>query len=220
VLTGFIMIVLFLVTVTVFTSKNFRLSFVPKLGMIFIGVVLAWGYTVNVSGGQIENRYTGVNARGVEKEDLSSGRGDLIGLEVQAFMENPILGIGAGMVKYYRAKKTGIEAASHNELSRLIAEQGIIGILSILLLLVVPLFYRLGNKSNVYFYCFMAFWGATINHSAMRIAAPSMLYGLALLRFEQPTKKLKRNEEEPDELIELMREKKLLPKRRVLPELP
>ena len=37
------------------------------------------------------------------------------------------------------------------------------------------------NKKNYFFYAFLAFWFATINHSGMRIAAPSFLYALALL---------------------------------------
>jgi hypothetical protein len=221
VLTAFIMIAVFIIVIILFNRNSFRLSQLPKFLLIGIGVALAFAYTAAVTGGQITNRYTNKNSIGEEKVDVSAGRGDLAAAEYQAFVENPLLGLGAGMAKYYRARLLGNEGASHNEISRLIAEHGSLGILSLILLLLVPLFYRLGDKSNIFFYSFMIFWGATINHSAMRVAAPSFIYGLALLRFEQPTKKLKRKEElEPDEFVEFMREKKLLPKKRVLPDLP
>jgi hypothetical protein len=37
------------------------------------------------------------------------------------------------------------------------------------------------NKRNLFFYAFLCFWFATINHSGMRIAAPSFIYALCLL---------------------------------------
>jgi hypothetical protein len=43
----------------------------------------------------------------------------------------------------------------------------------------------------VYFYAFLIFWIATINHSAMRIAAPAFFYGMALLYVVKPKVKKK-----------------------------
>ena len=102
-------------------------------------------------------------------------------LEFESFIEHPFLGIGVGRAKEVRFQKTGIHAASHNEVSRIIAEHGLFGILAFLVLVLAPLFLRLGNKSNVFFYSFYLFWLLTINHSAMRIAAPAFIYALSLL---------------------------------------
>jgi hypothetical protein len=221
VLTAIIMIAVFIGTVVLFNRSSFRSSFIPKLSLIAAGLVLAFFYTSIVTGGVIDNRYQNKSTLGKDKEDLTTGRGELSSLEIQAFLENPIFGLGAGMGKYYRLEEAGIAGASHNEVTRLVSEHGAVGVFSLLVLLIAPLFNRLGDKTNIFFYSFLFFWFATINHSAMRIAAPSMLYGLALLRFEQPTKKMKRKQEEqPDEFVEFMREKKMLPKRRSLPELP
>ncbi|MBN4047317.1 O-antigen ligase domain-containing protein, partial [bacterium AH-315-P13] len=67
------------------------------------------------------------------------------------------------------------------EISRLMAEHGSLGILAFLILLLTPFLFRLENNRNVYFYSFFIFWLLTINHSAMRIAFPSFIYGLCLL---------------------------------------
>lgn len=189
--TAFLMIISVIVTLFILKRSAFKISFVPKLAVMAVGLILAWGFTSLVTNGLIDKRYANEDAAGRAKEDLSTGRSELITIELEAFLENPIAGIGAGQVKYYRAAKDGIVAASHNETSRLLSEHGSIGIFSLLVLIFTPLFYRLFDRGNIYFYAFLIFWFATINHSAMRIAAPSFFYGLALLQVVQPKKKVK-----------------------------
>lgn len=181
VLTAFLMIAAVIITLFFLKRSEFKFSFLPKLALMTIGLLLAWGYTSIATSGLIDKRYANEDAAGRAKEDLSTGRAQLIAIELQAFFEHPILGIGAGQVKFYRAKKDGIEAASHNETSRLLSEHGIIGIFSLIILMFYPLALRFSHQGNIYFYAFLIFWFATVNHSAMRIAAPSFFYGLALL---------------------------------------
>lgn len=187
--TAFFMIAAVIGTLFFLKRSEFRFSFIPKLAVLALGLVLAWGYTSLATNGLIDKRYTNQDAAGRAKEDLSTGRAELITIELEAFVDNPLVGIGAGQVKYYRAKRDGIVAASHNETSRLLSEHGSIGILSLALLIFAPLFYRLSHRGNIYFYAFLIFWLATINHSAMRIAAPSFFYGFALLYVVNPVKK-------------------------------
>ena len=56
----------------------------------------------------------------------------------------------------------------------------------LLILFFTPIFLYLDNKQNIYLFCFLLFWLLTINHAAMRTAAPSFVYALSLLkvRFE------------------------------------
>ncbi|OUS21237.1 hypothetical protein A9Q93_01285 [Nonlabens dokdonensis] len=196
VLTAFFMIAAVIFTLFFLKRSEFRFAFIPKLSVIAVGLMLAWGYTSLATSGLIDKRYANEDAAGRAKEDLSTGRAELISIELEAFLENPIGGIGAGMVKYYRAKKDGIVAASHNETSRLLSEHGSIGILSLFVLIITPLIFRLTHKGNVYFYAFLIFWFATINHSAMRIAAPAFFYGMALLYVVKPKLKKKKVKEE------------------------
>jgi hypothetical protein len=94
-------------------------------------------------------------------------------------------------VKEVRLNETGVEAASHNEMSRIIAEHGLLGVFAFLILLITPLIFRLKNKTNLFFYSFYIFWLLTINHSAMRIAAPAFIYGLCLLNITYETRNKK-----------------------------
>lgn len=190
VFTAFFMIIAVIGTLFFLKRSEFRFSFLPKLAVIAVGLVLAWGYTSLATNGLIDKRYANQDAAGRAKEDLSTGRQELATIEFEAFLENPIAGIGAGQVKYYRAERDGIVAASHNETSRLLSEHGSIGIFSLILLIFAPLLYRLRHRGNLYFYAFLIFWLATINHSAMRIGAPSFFYGLALLYIVPPKKKV------------------------------
>ena len=143
--------------------------------------ILTWSLTSVRTDGLINKRYANKDAAGRIKEDVSTGRGVLISSELEAFVENPITGIGVGKVKEYRIQKTGIEAASHNELSRLLSEHGLAGLLALIILILYPLTYRIKNSKNFLFFSFLGFWFLTINHSSMRIAAPALIYGLSLL---------------------------------------
>lgn len=150
--------------------------------IIFLSVaILTWIISTDQTNGMIEKRYSNQNAMGHEKSDVTTGRGDLFLAEFEEFIANPFLGVGVGRVKDLRFQRTGIHAASHNEISRIISEHGLLGVLALSILLLVPLFYRLKNRNNVLFFSFYLFWLLTINHSAMRIAAPAFIYALSLL---------------------------------------
>lgn len=181
-----------IVILIIITYLRGQRRFRSKVFMVlFYGVVLGasvWLYASNRTSGLIENRYANENAMGVAKEDVTTGRKDLFLTEFEAFIESPIVGIGVGKNKNYRFDKTGKVAASHNEISRLLAEHGSLGILALCILLFVPLLLRIENSKNIYFYSFFVMWLLTINHSAMRIAFPSFIYGLCLLDVTFPKK--------------------------------
>jgi hypothetical protein len=71
--------------------------------------------------------------------------------------------------------------SAHNEVSRIFAEHGIIGAFTLLLTFTIPIFLFFRKKSNIFVLPMMAFWFLTINHSAMRVAAPGFIYGLGLI---------------------------------------
>ncbi|VAV85331.1 Oligosaccharide repeat unit polymerase Wzy [hydrothermal vent metagenome] len=181
ILTAFIAILLLVFITYAKGKQKFRVKIRKALFWSVVLGVSTWFYAVNRTSGLIEKRYENKNAAGIEKEDVTTGRGDLFLIEIEAFLENPVLGIGVGKNKAYRFEKTGKVAASHNEISRLLAEHGSLGILAFLILLLTPFLFRFENNKNIYFYSFFIFWLLTINHSAMRIAFPSFIYGLCLL---------------------------------------
>jgi O-antigen ligase len=151
-----------------------------KLIGLGIGGFLLWGTVMAVTGGLIYNRYAGKNTLG-EDQDITTGRGDILSEELVAFFEDPFLGVGVGMGKFFRIEEEGSSLATHNEVARMLAEHGVLGILALLILLLIPLGFLLSKNRNLLMLPFVAFWFLTINHSAMRVALPGFMYGFALL---------------------------------------
>jgi len=166
-------------------NTKFKIKFSVLVFLLTIGLV--WILSSIQTRGFLDMRYANQDASGREKEDITTGRVDLLTYELGEFMENPFLGIGVGNIKELRKDETGVEAASHNEMSRIIAEHGLLGVFAFLILLITPLVFRFNNRSNLFFYSFYLFWFLTINHSAMRIAAPAFIYGLCLLNITYET---------------------------------
>lgn len=154
-----------------------------QLKIIFLGGVLfaSWAFSAAGSSGLIVNRWTGKDAAGREKQDMTTGRVDLLSTELDAFYHNPVIGVGVGKAKSYREEQLGEDIATHSEVSRLLSEHGLLGLLGVTILVVVPMLFWLKFQNNYFFLCFMLFWFLTVNHSAMRIALPAFVYGLALL---------------------------------------
>lgn len=184
VFTAIAMIAVFIIILFWFANARAKnLILVLSLGAIFIGGAV-WSYSVTQTGGMIENRYANKDARGREKDDRLGGREEIAVTELEMFMENPVWGIGVGKNKEYREQMTGIVAASHNEITRLLAEHGSLGVVAFVILLFSPLILYLNNREHIFLLPFFIFWILTINHAAMRIAAPAFIYALTLLKVQ------------------------------------
>ena len=181
VFTAIIMAVIFIIGYYNFTKEQVKAKQISKLILIGGGAMIVWIVSVTQTNNMLYNKYTNRNAKGMKQPDFSSGRFMLIESELDVFSQNPIFGIGAGMGKFHRLEIMGQVKASHNEITRLLSEHGVFGILSILLLIGVPLFHYLNDTRNLFIIPFLLFWLLTISHSSMRIAAPGVFYGLALL---------------------------------------
>lgn len=167
-----------------FTKLNLRAK--NKMMVLMVGAVVlgfsVWTYSSLQTEGMIDKRYANQDALGREKEGLLTGREKLMATEFQMFLDNPIFGVGVGKNKEERMEMTGIEAASHNEITRLLAEHGMFGIVALLILIFVPLSLYPTNRENIFLLSFFVFWALTINHAAMRLAAPAFVYALSLLK--------------------------------------
>ena len=179
VMTGIAMIVLVLFLAYLLSNNlgKSKLKWIMIIsGFLVMGI---WGYSVIQTSGLIAKRYANQDATGRVKKDRLGGREQIIGTELALFKENPVLGVGIGMGKSYRGQMLGQEAASHNEMTRLLAEHGMFGVFILLVLLITPLILFLSNYQNIYFFSFYVFWLLTINHAAMRTAAPAFVYALS-----------------------------------------
>lgn len=189
VITAIIMILLFVVFYYLKTNRKRKKKIGLSVFVFFCVIFMVWLASSLQTSGFIDKRYSNQDAAGRAKADVTTGRMNLLAFELDEFFNNPFLGLGVGKIKEVRFNETGVLAASHNEMSRIISEHGLLGVFSFLILLLAPLILRLRNNSNIFFYSFYAFWLLTINHSAMRIAAPAFVYGLCLLNivYEKPT---------------------------------
>ncbi len=191
--TGFLMIILLLFFL--YTKSNYagRVKLNYLIVLLSIAMMATWAYTSFQTGGLIDKRYANKDAAGRVKESQFTGREDVAKGEIDIFLNNPIFGVGVGKGVEVRKAETGDGTLSHDEITRMLAEHGTLGIIGLLILFFTPLFLYLENKFNMYLLCFLAFWFLTINHAAMRTAAPAFVYSLSLLNVyfnETPKKKV------------------------------
>jgi hypothetical protein len=183
---GLITSVIMIISLLIATYQKLNLAGKLKIQLIsfllVIAAILVFSYTMTKTGGLITNRYSGRNAAGIEKADKLSGRGNLAIAEMEIFLLNPIFGAGIGRGKQAKAELLGHEAASHNEMTRMFAEQGLFGIIIFVFLFFIPLIHKIWNREQLFCIPFFVFWFLTINHAAIRIAAPAFIYGLSLLK--------------------------------------
>jgi len=180
--TGVAMVLLLLAIL--YFQANFQTK--PKIAGIivlsFLATLAVWSYSSIKTNGLLDKRYANQDAAGREKKSQLSGREVLIESELKMFYENPILGVGVGKNKELRKSQTGIDLATHNEITRMLAEHGTLGIVGLLILVITPLYLFAVDRQNILALSFFVFWLLTINHAAMRLSAPAFIYALSLLK--------------------------------------
>lgn len=107
--------------------------------LLILGFMVLAALAANeITGGNLLLRYQGetyATVEGFREKDvntLTSNRFGLIEEEFDLFLDNPILGLGIGNAKFKRIQYKGL--SSHTEITRLLAEQGLFGILIMLLI--------------------------------------------------------------------------------------
>lgn len=182
-LTGFIIIIALVFYLFTKTKNQGKHNLYRLLLFMSIAFFATWLYTSNQTGGLINKRYANQDAAGRVKESQLSGREKIWDGEIDDFLDNPVFGVGVAKALEIREEQTGGKIiASHSEISRTFAEHGTMGIIALLIVFFTPLFLFLDNKQNIYMFSFLLFWLLTINHAAMRIAAPAFVYSLSLLK--------------------------------------
>jgi hypothetical protein len=186
-ITGFLMIVLLLLFLYFKSNFKGRVKLNYSFVLIAFAMMITWGYSSFQTRGLINNRYANQDAQGRAKENQFTGRVDIAATEIDMFLDNPIFGVGVGKGVEVREMETGILAVSHDEITRMLAEHGSLGLMGLLILFFTPLALYLDNKFNLFLFCFVVFWFLTINHAAMRTAIPAFVYSLSLLNVQLPS---------------------------------
>lgn len=115
------------------------------------------------------------------EQSTTTGRGLIVQSDMIAFGEHPLLGVGPHQSKEYHKLLFRFSSA-HTEYSRMLAEHGSFGVIALLILSAL-IWKRLRAPGTplgkAYAVCFMTWALVFMAHSAMRLAAPSFLFGLA-----------------------------------------
>lgn len=102
--------------------------------------------------------------------------------DLQIWLDNPIMGVGAGISIHHRRNILGKVVAAHTEFTRMLAEHGIFGLASILFLFIMAFHsYRRADSPLAKGLILMCFSWAMLemSHAAMRIYAISFMFGLS-----------------------------------------
>lgn len=119
--------------------------------LFVLSLVATWFISINQTDGLINLRYENKDHLGREKESLTTGRGELFMGELDGFVHSPFLGIGSSRAKDARKEIDGQGVTSHSEVSRTLAEHGMLGVIILVILIFKPLAIRSRNKQNYYF---------------------------------------------------------------------
>jgi hypothetical protein len=150
----------------------------PRSALYFGGVVLI----ALVAFTAVEDAAPNVTARLSETYD--AGRVGIAARQVEALIDNPLLGVGPGGTH----DVAGIQ--SHTEPTRMLAEHGVFGAVSLVLLLLWCTVLLLTSRNPTELAVRLAFisWGlAFMLPSGTRMCAYAVLIGLAAARFDSPT---------------------------------
>jgi O-antigen ligase len=143
----------------------------------FLGAAVIFPRLNEFTGGALQERYSSTSG-GMRQTIMEE--------ELDIWRENPLLGVGPGMSKYYRSDMLGLEVASHTEFTRLMSEHGILGLLALLVLIGIAARCYVRAPTVLEKAWVSAFSGWTfieMSHSAMRIVAISLLFGLAMIQW-------------------------------------
>jgi O-antigen ligase len=116
----------------------------------------------------------------------TTNRINIILAEINVWKNNPILGVGPGMAKYYSLDILGFYSAAHTEYTRILAEHGIPGIFAILIFLIIGIKAFLKTPEGLpkaWMAALMVWPMVEMTHSAMRIAAIGFVFGLAVAQW-------------------------------------
>ncbi|MFN0034538.1 MAG: O-antigen ligase family protein [Saprospiraceae bacterium] len=185
-----------------FLSASFRVQMKRVFPSMAGGFLLLAGVAVaanNLTGNFLLYRYQGkstsevILGRSITQSEYLSGREDIMNGELVAFVEHPLLGIGIGRGTILReATYRNQSIASHTEFTRMLGEHGILGLAALLCAFVFFPFQHFRRLQDDYsrqwmltFFILSIF---SLAHSGLRMALPSVAFGLAFL-FILPAKK-------------------------------
>jgi len=165
------------------TIKNFRM-------IILVGlIIILWNISTEITSGLMEERYRSTFVINELGQIGGSSRIDIMLTDIDIFFDNYVIGVGPGMAKHLRDQYFyGKAVAAHSEVTRILAEHGIIGLLGLFALgvFIFKEYFRRRDQNQVIYVCFVVIAVLTMLHSAMRLAMPGFIFGLSFIYISKP----------------------------------
>ena len=186
----FAAIISFTFAISYFLFNNQKnIYIISKSLSLVIIVLISWYIIVSLTDGVIAQRY-GISSVSYGERlvmDLT-GRMDIYRIDFEIFKDNFFTGIGPGQGNEAREQYGyGKTVAAHVEYSRMLAEHGILGLISLILLISLPFssFYNCKKtRGRFIIILFASLAMLTMTHSAMRLAIPSFIFGLIFPKYD------------------------------------
>jgi hypothetical protein len=158
-----------------------RRRFIVLLSLFSILLIVGiYPFLDDFTGGVLSDRFRDLD---------TTGRLELAQIDLQAFVDNPVAGVGVGQTAQFHEDYFGFRLSAHTEFTRLLAEHGMFGIIAILILGWMLLQRYKDNRQGLSRAMTAAFavWAISIMfHSAMRLASVSFTFSLALVLWQLP----------------------------------
>ena len=178
--------------------KKIKQADLLKLGLISIAFTGVFILTNNITDNILLQRYQGETtatlsgAREIDLETLSSGRLNYATIELVAWYNNIIFGVGPGNMQYasYKYGLSEDDDASHTEATRLLAENGIFGLLINLILIFWPIYIirKTTDRELKFIKSVLFIFGyATTFHASIRTGMTPLFYALASMDIKPST---------------------------------
>jgi len=162
---------------------------------IFIGILLFSSIAIvgnEITKGSLFLRYQGETAGTLEgtKEKtlntITTNRWNIIQSDLNIWLDHPVLGAGGGNSAGLRARYGIANIIAHTEFSRILSEQGLLGLLILIILFLRPVLGSL-NEDKITKALSICFWFLAIGtsfHAGMRTLVTPFFFGLSLIHIK------------------------------------
>ncbi len=159
---------------------------IQSRGIFYIFIVLLglYYFSSNITKGMIDTRYAALFTVLDPQQNTLSGRTKIMAIDLQIFRDNFLMGVGPGAGHHLRwSYGYGAVVGAHSEFTRMLAEHGLFGLISLLSILVLSYqeYRKRIDYNKVILSCMSIFGILTMFHSAFRIALPGFIYGLSYI---------------------------------------
>ncbi|MCB0698579.1 MAG: O-antigen ligase family protein [Chitinophagales bacterium] len=184
-------------------AKTFIRNIAILVGFVIVGAIIFTNVDA-ITNNLLSQRYRGETIATISGEQektwnkVTSGRSSLIKADLNIFKDNFLFGVGPGGAKEYRTQYGAPpDSAAHTEVTRLMSEHGLGGLLAALAFLLFPIYwirrqrYRLWMGVTGALFCMAIL---TSSHSATRTNTMAVCYTLASIPVFVRTQKKREQE--------------------------